>query len=139
MKLKTKFNTAISFWRKSNTYEAGRGSVVSWDLYREGAMTIFPCEWRQKLSGGNGNATYEANAEGVIDRVSVRMPYIPELYDILRVCSVVCVKGTDPAAVVDGEPNPDNPNCYEVFGGVDNMREENQYMEFAVKRYEVNG
>jgi len=57
----------------------------------------------------------------------------------LRVCSVVCVKGADPAAVVDGEPNPDNPNCYEMVGGVDNMREENQYMEFAVKRYEVNG
>ena len=139
MKLKTKFTTAISFWRKSNTYEAGRGNGVSWDLYREGAMTVFPCEWRQKLSNGRGNETYEADAEGVIDRVSVRMPYIPELYDILRVCSVVCVKDADQTAVVDGEPNPDNPNCYEVFGGVDNMREENQYMEFSVKRYEVNG
>jgi len=35
-----------------------------------------------------------------------------------------------------GEPDKLNPNCYEVWGGVDNVLEANQYMEFSVRRYE---
>ena len=140
MKIRAKFTTAISFWEKINTYVPGKGNTTSWELYTEGDMSVFPCEWRSKfMNGRNRNETYAADAEGVMERISVRMPYLPVLYDKLRSGSVVVVKGADENAIVDGEPNPECLNVYEVFSGVDNMMEENQYMQFYVERYEVTG
>lgn len=140
MKIRAKFTTAISFWEKKSTYVSGKGNTDSWELYTEGTMSVFPCEWRAKfMSGKNRNETYEADAEGVLERISIRMPYLPVLYDKLRSGAVVVVKGADESAIVDGEPNPDSLNVYSVFSGVDNMMEENQYMQFYVQRYEVTG
>lgn len=140
MKIKARFTTAISFWEKVSTYTPGEGNSTKWILYTEGAMSVFPCEWRNKwVAGRNRNETYLADAEGVLERVSIRMPYIPRLYEKLRSGSVLVVKGADRDAVIDGEPNPASQNTYEVFSGVDNIYEENQYMEFHLTRYEVNG
>lgn len=140
MKIRAKFTTAVSFWEKVNTYTPGEGYATTWTLYSEGEMTVFPCEWRTKFMGGkNRNETYVADAEGVLERISVRMPYLPVLYDKLRSGSVVVVKGADESAIVDGEPNPECLNVYEVFSGVDNLMEENQFMQFYVTRYEVQG
>ena len=47
------------------------------------------------------------------------------------------VKNADDTAIVKEEPDSNNPNVYELWGGVDNVREENQYMEFRVRRYEA--
>ena len=140
MKIKARFTTAVSFWSKTSTYEAEKGNTTSWTLYTEGAMSVFPCEWRGKFGyGKRGNETYEADAEGVVDRAQIRMPFIPGLYDKLRTMSVVVMKGGDNFGLVDGEPDPANPNVYEAYGGIDNIYEENQYMEFHVHRYEVTG
>lgn len=140
MKIKARFTTAISFWEKVTTYAPGEGNTTQWKLYTEGIMSVFPCEWRNKwIAGRNRNETYLADAEGVSERITVRMPYIPRLYDLLRSKSVVVVKGADGKAIVDGEPNPGSLNVYEVFSGVDNIYEENQYMEFHLTRYEVQG
>lgn len=140
MKIKARFTTAVSFFEKVNTYAAGKGSTTTWELYTEGAMCVFPCEWRGKwIAGRNRNETYLADAEGVLERITVRMPYIPRLYDKLRSGSIVVIKGADRSAIVNGEPDPNNLNTYEVFGGVDNIYEENQYMEFHLTRYEVQG
>jgi hypothetical protein len=38
--------------------------------------------------------------------------------------------------MVEGEPARKNPNVYELWSGVDNVKEENQFMEFHVRRYE---
>lgn len=43
---------------------------------------------------------------------------------------------SDTGEPTTGEPDKLNPNCYEVWGGVDNVLEANQYMEFSVRRYE---
>lgn len=140
MKIKAKFTTAVSFWEKITTYVPGEGPTVTWQLYTEGAMSVFPCEWRGNfMSGFNRNETYLGDAEGVRERASVRMPYVPGLYMKLRTGSVVVVKGADESAIVDGEPNPANINTYQIFAGVDNIYEENQYMHFYVQRYEVTG
>lgn len=140
MKIKAKFTTAVSFYEKVNTYTVGQGNTTTWTLYAEGTMTVFPCEWRTKfMSGKNRNETYAADAEGVLERISVRMPYIPSLYNKLRSGSVVVIKGADQTAIVDGSPDPNNLNTYEVFSGVDNIMEEDQYMQFYVTRYEVTG
>ena len=140
MKIHARFTTAVSFWSKVSTYTAGQGNTTSWELYTEGAMSVFPCEWRGKFGyGKRGNETYEAEAEGVVDRAIIRMPFIPGLYNKLRTMSVVVLKGDDQSGLVNGEPDPGNPNVYEAYGGIDNVLEENQYMEFHVHRYEVTG
>ena len=140
MKIHARFTTAVSFWSKVSTYTAGQGNTTSWELYTEGAMSVFPCEWRGKFGyGKRGNETYDGDAEGVVDRAQIRMPFIPGLYDKLRTGSVVVLKGDDQSGLIDGEPDPGNPNVYEAYGGIDNIYEENQYMEFHVHRYEVTG
>lgn len=148
MKLTTKFTTAASFYEKTNTYTAGQGTSISWTPYKEGSMSVFPCEWR----GTHGNAQMNAQAVGVLDSARIRMPYIPDLYNKLRTAEMIIIKGADPNAVVIIEttdeqqhttieylPNEQNPNVYTVWGGVDNMQEECRYMEFNVRRYEVTG
>ena len=138
MKIRARWTTAISFWEKVSTYTSGEGNSTNWVLYAEGAMSVFPCEWRGNwIAGRNRNETFLADAEGVSERVKVRMPFIPRLYEKLRSKSVVAVKGADSTAIVNGEPDPGNLNVYEVFSGVDNIYEENQYMEFYLTRYEV--
>ncbi len=77
-----------------------------------------------------------AQAQGVGDSARVRMPFIPELYSKLREQRVVIAKNVA-NVLVDGEPDQTNVDAYRVWGGVDNIREENQYMEFSVQRYEV--
>ena len=135
MKLTTKFNTPVSFYEKVNTYTKGQGTAISWMKYGEGVMTVFPCEWR----GTHGNAQITAQAAGVLDSARIRMPFVPDLYEKLRTAEIVIIKGADPAAVTASGPNELNPNVYTVWGGVDNMQEECQYMEFNVRRYEVTG
>ena len=138
MKIRAKFTTAVSFWEKVTSYTPGQGNTTKWVLYTEETMSVFPCEWRGKFGyGRRGNETYEADAEGVIYRASVRMPYIPGLYNKLRAGAVVVIKGGSTSALIDGEPDPTNPDVYETYGGIDNIYEENQYMEFLVHRYEV--
>lgn len=140
MKIHARFTTAVSFWTKTTTYEPGQGHTTTWTLFAEGAMSVFPCEWKSRFGyGRRGNETYEADAEGVVDRASIRMPFIPALYDKLRTETVIVIKGTASDALIDGEPNPGSPDVYENYGGIDNIYEERQYMEFLVHRYEVMG
>lgn len=140
MKIHARFTTAVSFWQKVTSYEPGKGNTTTWSLYSEGTMSVFPCEWRGKFGyGRRGNETYEADAEGVIDRAVVRMPFIPNLYNLLRTGAMIVIKGTNESSLVNGEPNPASPDVYETYGGIDNIYEENQYMEFLVHRYEVMG
>ena len=138
MKIRARFVTGISFWEKVSTYTAGQGNSTTWTLYTEGAMSVFPCEWRGKiLAGKNQNETFDGNAEGALERATVRMPYVPNLYEKLRSGAMVAVKAADGTAVVDGEPNLLSSSVYEVFGTVDNIMEENMFMEFQLARYEV--
>lgn len=140
MKIKAKFTTGISFWEKISTYVPGKGNETTWSLITVGPMSVFPCEWRGKFGyGKRGNETFSADAEGVIDWANIRMPFVPDVYQKLRTGTVVVIRGSDDDSLIDGEPNPGNPNVYEAYTGVDNIYEENQFMEFRVHRYEVMG
>ncbi len=137
MKVKSRFTTAVSFWEKVSTYTDGDGYSTKWKLYSEDLMSVFPCEWRMNLRT-RYDENFDGEAEGNVDFARIRMPYIPSLYNKLRTNAMVIIKGDDCDALKDGEPNPGSPNVYALWGGVDNMQESNQYMEFAVRRYEVN-
>ena len=136
MKIHARFTTAVSFWEKVTAYVPGQGNNTSWTLYTEGTMSVFPCEWRNKiLAGKNQNETFDGNAEGALERATVRMPFIPALYEKLRSGAMIAVKGGNTES--DSEPNLTSANAYEVFGTVDNLLEECQYMELQLARYEA--
>ena len=51
--------------------------------------------------------------------------------------SVLIAKNGDPNVLKNGQPNLICTNAYMVWGGVDNIRESNQYMTFDMQRFEV--
>ncbi len=105
----------------------GQGSSSGWkDIGK-----LF-CEWK----GAFGERVTAAQALGVNDSATIRTFYHPEIYEKLRTVQVVIVKNNDAAAIKDGVPDKNNPNVYELWSGVDNIEEANQFMEFRVRRYE---
>ncbi|MHC1772950.1 MAG: hypothetical protein AB9907_14715 [Flexilinea sp.] len=138
MKLRAKFTTAVSFYEQTTTYTSGQGVEKAWTRYEselsdDSKIFVFFCEW----IGTYGEMKIAAQAQGVSDSARVKMPYIPELYNKLRTQKIVIAKHADDDVLSDGEIDASNVNAYRVWGGVDNIREENQHMEFNVMRYEV--
>jgi hypothetical protein len=125
-------NTPIELYVESQTYVEGEGHEAAWTKMGNEARSVFFCEWR----GSFGDRALSAEALGVKDSATLRMFYNPTIYAQLRTARVVIVKGMDASAIIDGVPDRNNPNVYELWGGVDNVKEENQVMEFRVRRYE---
>lgn len=128
-----KFNatTPIQLYAKESSYVEGKGVTVGWQKIQTGADTFY-CEWK----GTFGDRVLTMTSLGVNDSATVRMFYNPVIYNKLKTVQVVIVKNADSQAVTNGVPNKANINTYELFGGVDNVQEENQFMEFKVRRYE---
>jgi hypothetical protein len=129
-----KFNptTPIKFYAKTTEYIPGQGQTTTWTLITSGVYSTFFCEWQ----GSYGERALSAEALGVKDFATVRTFYNPTIYDKLRTEKVVVIKNADAAAIVSGVPDKNNPNVYELWGGVDNVLEKNHFMEFRVRRYE---
>jgi hypothetical protein len=119
--------TKIKCYAKTTTYVPGQGQTSTWEPSGD-----FNCKW----TGSYGARVMEAQALGVSDSATVTMRFAAALYAKLRTEQVVVIKNADPTAIVDGKPDKNNPNVYELWGGVDNAKEENRYMEFRVRRYE---
>lgn len=124
-----KFNptTPIVFYVSVSEYVSGVGQTETWKKIG----TLYG-EWR----GSFGDRRLNAQALGVSDSATVRTFYHPDIYSKMKTNRTVVIKNADATAIKDGEPDKLNPNCYEVWGGVDNVLEANQYMEFSVRRYE---
>ena len=124
-----KFNptTPIVFYASVSEYVPGVGQTETWKKIG----TLYG-EWR----GSFGDRKLSAQALGVSDSATVRTFYHPDIYSKMKTNRTVAIKNADATAIKDGEPDKLNPNCYEVWGGVDNVLEANQYMEFSVRRYE---
>ncbi len=140
-----KFNptTPVKFYAKTTTYVSGQGQTTTWSLVASGAYSTFFCEWR----GSFGDRALSAQALGVKDSAIVRTFYNPTLYKKLRTEQVIVIKNADATAIVCTDPekpkeepicalDKNNPNVYELWGGVDNVKEENRFIEFRVRRYE---
>lgn len=128
-----KFNptTPVNFYTKENTYVPGQGKTTVWNPINTGTY-IYYCEWR----GSFGERALSAEALGVKDSATIKTFYNPTIYSKLRSTQVIIVKNADNTAFKDGNPDKNNPNVYELWGSVDNVKEENQFMEFRVRRYE---
>lgn len=129
-----KFNptTPLKLYAKTTSYTSGQGEATSWALIASGTISTFFCEWL----GSYGDRALSAEALGVKDSATVRTFYNPDIYTKLRTVQVVVLKNADTTGIVAGVPDKNNPNVYELWGGVDNVKEENQFMEFRVRRYE---
>lgn len=125
-------NTPLTFYYKGITYSPGQGNVTSWIKIESGGIDTFYGEWK----GGYGDAVIAANNMGIKDWGTVRTFFNPTIYEKLKTASVVVIKNADSDAIVENEINKNNMNVYELWGGVDNVLEQNQYMEFKVRRYE---
>jgi hypothetical protein len=139
MKKILKFNPTVpvKFYEKTSTYVPGQGAVVEWKLIESptggtSKASVFYCEWQSAY----GERATAALSIGVKDSVRVRTFFNPTLYTKLTTSQVVAVKNADSSAIVGGEPNKNSPNVYELWSGIDNVREENQFLEFHVRRYE---
>lgn len=125
-------NTPLKFYGQTVTYVPGQGNTTVWTVIKSSNFDTFWAEW----TGSFGDRAMSAQALGVKDSASIRMVYNPDVYAKLRTEKVVIIKHADASAIVGGVPNKNNPNVYELWGGVDNVKEERQFMEFRVRRYE---
>ncbi len=125
------FNPTVPllYYAKTASYVSGQGTASTWTKVIDDA---FYCEWR----GGYGDRALAAEAVGVSDMATIRTFYHPTVYEKLRGAEVVVIKNADATAIVSGAPDKNNPNVYELWGGVDNVEEADQFMEFRVRRYE---
>ena len=129
-----KFNptTPILLLAKESAYLPGQGATIDWVLLSSGRHHVYYCEWK----GSYGDRAFSAEALGVKDSATVRTFYNPGVYEKLRSVQVIVIKNADESAFINGVPDKSNPNVYELWGSVDNVLEENQFMEFRVRRYE---
>lgn len=129
-----KFNpsTPIKLYVKKTEYVSGKGNVTTWNQIITNGYSVFYCEWK----GAFGDRAMAAEGMGVKDWATIRTHYNPTIYEQLKTVSVVVVKNADETAFVNGEPVENNMNVYELWGGVDNVLEQNQFLEFKVRRYE---
>ncbi len=125
-------NTPLKFYYKDMTYIQGQGNVTAWVEIITDDNDTFYCEWK----GGYGDAVITASSIGIKDWGTIRTFFNPSIFEKLKTESVVVIKNADTSAIVDGEINKNNMNVYELWGGVDNVLEQNQYLEFKVRRYE---
>lgn len=121
--------TPLLFYAKKGAYVPGDGSTVAWEKIVPDALYA---EWK----GGFGDRALTAQSLGVSDMATVRTFFHPAIYNALKTKQVVVIKNADSTAIKSGVPDKDNPNCYELWGGVDNVEESNRFMEFRVRRYE---
>lgn len=119
-----RFNPTVNvgFYRQTTSYEHGSGAESSWE--RIGSL---PCAWTNAF----GDRAVQAQSLGVLESATVRTFWHPDIYDALRRSRVLVVKHDN------GElPDMKHGDVYELWGSVDNVAEENAFMEFRVRRYE---
>jgi len=124
--------TPVQFYVKTSTYVAGKGNEITWTLITTNGNSVFYCSWQSTF----GDRQTAAQAIGVSESATVRTFYNPTIYEKLQSSQVVIIKNADSTAIVNGVPNKNNPNTYQLWGGVDNVSQENQFLEFPVRRYE---
>lgn len=126
-----KFNpvTPMLFLVKSSTYVPGQGQITEW-------AKVIPYPLYGEWKSGYGDRALAAEAVGVTDMATCRVYYYPAVYQAMQKSQVLVVRNADAEALIEGVPNKESINLYELWGGVDNVAQENLFMEFRVRRYE---
>lgn len=130
--IKLNATTPLMFYVFDSVYVPGEGYTTAWQKFVSDGHETFWADWK----GGFGDRAIAAQAQGIGDMATVRTFYNPTLCEKLRTKRTIVIKNADETAIKDNVPDKNNPNCYELWGGVDNIGEANQLMEFRVKRVE---
>ena len=136
-------NTRLMFYKKNSAYVPGEGLVAAYEKIEsiiippteetEALKTsVFFCEWKN----GFGQILMSARALGIAEMATIRMIYNPQIYNAVKESEVLCVLDADPIAVIGGLPNAKCKNLYQVWGAADDVKLENQFLEFNVRRYD---
>jgi hypothetical protein len=137
-----RMTTPISIFYKETVYRPGTGSEAEWQRCEstpdaadpETVVGVYFCEW----IGAYGSHLLTAQSVGVNESATVRTRFNPDVYTALRHSECVIYKGI--AAIVDilehYRPRRGDPDLWALWTGVDNVREENLFLEFKVRRYE---
>lgn len=129
-----KFNptTPIQIYIKSVEYVQGKGNITTWARQQTDGYSTFYAEWQTIY----GDRAIAAESLGVKEGANIKTFYNPVLYEVMRRNETLIVKNMDESAFQGGKPDKNNPNLFELWGGIDNVMEENLFMEFRVRRYE---
>lgn len=130
--LKFSPTTPIQIYTKETEYVKGKGNITSWKKLKSDRYDTFYCEWKTMF----GDRALHAESLGVRNSATIRTYYNPNIYNKITRIEALIVKNMDKTAFKDGIPDKNCPNLFEIWGGVDNVKEENQFMEFRVRRYE---
>jgi hypothetical protein len=130
----------LKFYTEQSSYVVGEGYTTAW-LPLKTTVDITGTPQEVSVFWGNwksayGKQVYDAQAVGIEEAATVRMTFIPSIYEALRGKQVVISKGAGTILDGGGLPDKDNIEAYTVFGGVDNVGELGKEMEFKVRRYE---
>ena len=132
--------TLVRFYIKTADYVFGIGSVEKYELFE------FPVNSAGKMCSNVwvnwqslfGTQLQEAEIKGIKQPARIQCPFIPQLYNALRTKEVLVYKWVDAPVLIDGVPDPSQPDWYKVSSGVEDIHEEQRRMEFSVQRYEKN-
>ncbi len=130
--LKFQPTTPIQLYTKKTEYVSGQGNVTTWEQVKSGRYDTFYCQWQTMY----GDRALTAESLGVKESATIRTFFNPAIYNKITRAQTLIVKNLDKAAFKNDEPDESNPNVYELWGGVDNVLEENLFMEFRARRYE---
>lgn len=130
--LKFNPNTPIKIYIKTTEYIPGQGNATVWQEITSDGYTVFYCQWQTTY----GDRAIAAESLGVKESATVRTFFNPNIANKIAREQTLIVKNLDDTAFKNGEPDKNCPNLFELWGGVDNVMEENQFMEFRVRRYE---
>lgn len=121
--------TSIWFYEKTSTYVPGVGATDAWtQIYPDPLL----CNWTSTY----GERAVQAAAAGVNDSATVKTYFDQTVYDAMRTQRVIVARDSADNIIVDGIPNANNPNVYELWGVPENIKERNRDMEFRCRRFE---
>ena len=129
MEYELKATIPLWFYKPTVTYTAGEGKSATYALILSNPLY---CQW----TGGYGDRAIMAASMGVTAFATVRMYYHPTIFTALSADRIFLARDTTTGAIIDGIPQLDCINLYEVWGQPENYKNENRYMEYRVKRIE---
>jgi hypothetical protein len=128
-----KKRTLVKFYVQESEYVAGRGAVTEWKPItvcighdESGAEITTDCFWCEWM-GSWGSVSIQQQADGVHQAARVRLPFVQKLYDALTARDVRIYKN----GVID------EAHRFSLASSANNYQEQNQMLEFQVKKHEV--
>lgn len=125
--------TLIKIAVKKTSYIAGQGAFSDYEIIKAQIATdidgnpiftdCFYCEWLNSF----GMVAIQLQQEGMSQPARIRMPFVKSVYEALATRDIKVYKNG----------RADDAHTYTLTSSPDNYLEQNKFIEFQVKHYEV--